>query len=251
MSVTYADQIIENLENLLSVAVFHPRLAVLGIESEFEVMFGQMIPESYLRSEVEEYAFRQHPYPETAVVRRELHKFARDNRLPEELRDFLGELESAAGDCRHSPEEIHLGEVKYAVKKAIAVVRALRDITWQRTLYCPIDKILLDLPFKAFLDRQPGATFAVTCPTCERKLIEVVVPQSPEAGRPHLTGAQSKLTDWATRVIAQELRTLLTDHSSQSKIAEAVVGDIVQALDRLLGAIPGPAASGRPAILPE
>jgi hypothetical protein len=206
MAITYGDQIIENLETMRLVASLHPRLALLGVAVELEVLIKEIFPPPSIKRWIKQ-TVQQNPGTKesdaiTAAARDCLRELAREIRLPPDLATDLGswlfQIMERGNECRHTRTPVSPLEVDRAVTNAIEFVTILRSKGWDSEFTC--EKHGFSAPFHLgeILERPAGSGWVVICPDCRGESESRRVEHQSK-----LAEYKAKLADWEATV-AQE-----------------------------------------------
>lgn len=124
----YCDAVVTNLLALLPVAALAPRLAVVGVYSELEVMIKECMPRAIMDDRIARHALPP-ALAATAVAQRVIFDIAQY--LPSDLKEFPGWIVETAAKYRHNRGTVSprldlppmtFGTASQAVEKAIRMV---------------------------------------------------------------------------------------------------------------------------------
>ncbi len=172
----YWEAITKNLKALKTIALFHPRLALLGVHSEIEVMqyeidpylskeFGDILAEKARRKK------RELPHAKTKAVQKLLLFFIGSKHLSEDVRHSLSTLVRLANNCRHTRAEMTSWRVDQAITDTIKLVGELREFPIPHKLVCPKCKRKgAEWYFKTVLDASIGERIEKECPQCGHEI---------------------------------------------------------------------------------
>lgn len=214
MASTYAEQIVGNLQNIFSIAVFHPPLAVLAVETELEVMTREVLPQRILDDRLEDLQIEfGHAVRSEVAVRDELFELA----VNIGMKSFIKKLQHDGGNVRHEgTRAFSIDFVANTVSDAIEFVHKLSSATRAYTLYCQNEQCRTRSPWPSVtfsvsdvLNTTPGSRLLIRCPeqSCNKSLDEVKVPFRDESSFLHFgTGkADRSGRSWALQRIAGAL----------------------------------------------
>jgi hypothetical protein len=168
MSNTYGGQIVQNLEQLRTIAVFHPRLALLGVAVELEVFVRETIPSERLQ-EIADAEIKKRGYSQeradSLAVRNYLRDFiAKWDEIPIELRRWLPEIIRRGDLCRHTRVKVSTAEAETAIANAIALIASMSTIELADAFTCKKHRRNVPFSFKDIL--HATESWLVKCPDC-------------------------------------------------------------------------------------
>ena len=190
MSSSYRDRIIQNLHNLLNVALFHPRLAMVGVESELECMMTECVLEWLLDEWIE--APLQHggnPLIPSVVIRRKLKSLGKLYWKT----DVMDRLSNTAGNSRHSRADIEFHRVVDAVNEVVGFVKYLATerpavpsgmCDSKNKAWAGFHE---DLDFSPMMHSEPSRHVEVSCLICQKTIESaIILPDPDEASGRHV-----------------------------------------------------------------
>ena len=210
MPETYAEQIVQNLWNLRQVALFHPRLAMVGVQSELEIVIQEVLPPKYFATLVRKFHERvpKHRFPDSGAARDELI------RLGESVgsKDFVEILRRWAGTSRHTGTVIEVDFVTDGIETAVDFLEALTRKTYKNVLSCPKDRRRSDFHLADVLLARPGTVLELCCANvqCGALSDQIQVSRADDASGLHLKELGAEDRRWALRTLAARMRLILT-----------------------------------------
>lgn len=171
MSFTYMDGVLMNLDRIRIVGFLHPRLAMVGIESELETIFLEALPPQLIDERLSEYDRRKPKDPrdyeerKSTIIRYELSNSPNLTSQPKQSDQFLRDLKKRAGQARHSRAAVSVYRVGRAVDQAKAFVNLLKESTMEKALNCENEKLRVDFHLGKVLMTESGQ-ITLPCPSC-------------------------------------------------------------------------------------
>ena len=214
MASTYKDLVRSNLEDLRLVALFHPRLALVGVASEIENLYKELLPHR-----VNTWATRvQAPHPETKAVTHHIRMQKWSSALPIKLRQFASSLfESEGGGAyRHSRKVVTVPQVIENVRNALALLEALGEIYYPKHIRCQDHRATADWHLAAVLNAEPGTVIKVVCPKGKEVVYSYSVPNPGETQGPF-----SYIDKAGVEVFLNELSVLFCEQYASGLIDES------------------------------
>jgi hypothetical protein len=167
--ITYYDQIISNLRRFQQVALLHPRLAMVGIESEFEIMIQEIVPPEIFKEIVSDNSLNKQydpRYPETTTARQALRSIIQLNYFSKDMQDSIREILRKGGDCRHSRAKATYDDVIIAIEQAIRFVDEIGKLGFENAFICAEHNWHRDFVFEEIFITPIGEPYVVFCPDC-------------------------------------------------------------------------------------
>lgn len=182
--MTYAEAVLDNLKNCRTVALLHPRLAVVGVASELEILFREMFPPDVMDRWTKDFRQRnpKHPFPQTAAIREKLYGQSRESVFSEGLRKLLSSILRRADECRHTRVGVTLREAEHTIDEASEFINRLRQLESKRVLRCAKDSHV-SFRYADVLDGALGATIKLRCPKCHGVIATHVIANPSEASQ--------------------------------------------------------------------
>jgi hypothetical protein len=231
MLTSYIEQIRGNLDRLLKVALFHPRIALAGLGAELELVVREMIPLPLLQESVDRFRAKDFPYPDTAAMRDEIRNLSYSNPVRPHLGVSIRKLCARADQCRHERVDVSFDEVTDAISSVRAFIDAMYRGCYTDAFHCPVDKNTEHYVPAKFFDAEPGSTVSVDCRRCGTILCEVKVPSPYEWAEPYMIGED--LWEWAVGAMFHEIQWLARSGTGPSDYKE-ILDQKIKALRRLL-----------------
>jgi len=180
---TYAEALIDRLQNLRKVALFDPGLAYIGIDAELECLIREVIPPSLLSKwAVSKAGSKPHEVEEklTKAVRRQRLSWASSGLFPDRVNEFLKALPRIAGKARHGRTTLTFKEANQDIELAVQFVTTLANVVDKIVLTCKLDKQENAFTWSV-LKYKVGTTVLFTCSKCGGALVTHTLPASFDA----------------------------------------------------------------------
>ena len=154
MRKRYYEYVCDNLNRLRTVAVFHPRLAYVGVSSELEILVREMNPKGLKIWTDDQRSIQESRYPRrdydtdddkerlvSSVVRYRLRRWGDIETakwLSQDVRSCLHQMfggggkRDRSGQGRHSRHKVSYEDAEGAVRLAVQLVHSLRPIRYSK-----------------------------------------------------------------------------------------------------------------------
>lgn len=176
----YIDVVLENLSALRAVAVFHPRMALVGIDSELESVVRECFPQTFLDVEIaslREDRRQRNRYPSrpqsddkllSNVVSSQLLRLARRDDIPTDVRSFIEGFRDIAGRARHSRSTASIGTILNSITNAVKCMEWLCTAKALGAFSCSGCAIVLTFSLENVLTASIGSVIPFACPECSQ-----------------------------------------------------------------------------------